>query len=203
MPLPASYADALHEEMVGRAVEAIQVSIRGWGLPVDLEEVITILLDYMRRGAKEQQDITLNAEKGDYVSHLAIERLYSDLMLNHTMPSVPIVAYMMDPRRHPRRPKGGHWWENMRRDIVIALTVDRLCQWYNIDPRRSTASSRKTPCGASIMAAAFKRCGYKINEKTIANILSSRTEWGGTFLSLLDYTRLQGAMSKVRGLLSP
>jgi hypothetical protein len=205
LPLPATYADALHEEMVSRAVEALQVATRGWGLSVSLDEAIEILINYMRRGPKQQQDITLNAERGDYVSHLAIERFYRDLMLTHEMPSVPIVAYVMDPRRHPRKPRGGAWWENMRRDIIIASITDWLCRHYGISPRRTPAmrNSRKAPCGASILAAAFTRCGHKIDEGTVANVLSRRTEWGGALMSLLEYVQVEGGMSRVRRLLSP
>lgn len=198
--LPATYADALREEMVARVAEAIRL-LEAW-VPVSEEEAISFVLNYLRRGPRHQQNITLNAERGDYLAHLAIERFYKDLMLTHMMPPVPIVAYMLDPRRHPRPPPGRGSWENIRRDLSIAMIIDWLVKCYDVEPMRNPASSRKTPCGASIMAEAFTRCGHAIKEKTVANVLARRTEWGGTYLSMLEYARVQGGMSRLKRQLS-
>jgi hypothetical protein len=193
MPLLASFADALHTDMVIHAVEAIQKLQRDYTLPISEAEAIRYVVAYMRRGVDEQQNTTLNAERGDYLAHLAILAFHREQMLHDAKSTVPIVAYVFDERRHPKRPKGGiHWYESVRYNFALAYIAVWLCERYGISPARSESRNRKT-CAAAVLAEASTKCGRPIAEKSIANILSRSSEFG----SLLDCARVKFAAHRL------
>jgi hypothetical protein len=70
MPLPTTYADAAHEEMVCCVMEMIQ-AFRDDILPTDPEWIIGKLRDLLRAGLADWQHTIAGARGGDVLAHEA------------------------------------------------------------------------------------------------------------------------------------
>jgi hypothetical protein len=202
MPLPTTFSDAIREDMVLRAVEAIH-AIKDL-IPTNPEKLIRQLVEMLGSGLADRQELVRSAEHGDLLAHEAIERFHNALLEHGISSGATITAYIIDKRRHPERARGRDWWANFSRDLAIVLIVELTCQQYGISATRSVGTSRKTPCGAETAAKAFTRCGYAIGEKAVANLCGRRQfAWGSLRgLSLLEQARKEIACVQVKNLLS-
>ena len=174
MQLPAAYADAKHEEMVCRTMNAIQAFRDDILLPTDREWMIALLRDRLRDGLTEQERMIAWARGGCVLSHEALLLEFRELANNHILAPASLNDYVGKPDLHPQRGKGADWWVNFRRNVMIAALVHVICEHYRITSTRSSASIGKKPCAAAVVAKALRRSGHKITEKTVANVCRSR-----------------------------
>jgi hypothetical protein len=191
MPLPISFADAEYEEMVCCVMEVI---VRDDIRPTNPEWIIGKLRDLLRAGLADRQHTIASARAGDILAHEALMREFHEMLDEGAMPPASLRAYAAERDLHPRRGKGAGWWVNFQRDFGISFLVHLTCEAYGIAATRNSASSRKTPCAAAVVADALTRSGRAITEKAVANVCGRRPIWDKLWdklgLSMLEHTKI-------------
>ena len=129
------------------------------------------LREYLRRDYANCAEVVVSARAGDELAHTALMAEF--YVLVHNLRPVPgaLNEYGINPAAQwkppPHRPKS---WDATRRELGIVAAVFLVSGSRGLALTRSAASSEQ--CGASVVAAALRRRGIKVSEKTIANLIS-------------------------------
>jgi hypothetical protein len=140
------------------------------------ERFKTKLREELRKGFADRVAVIESAERGDEIADAALWAEYQELADTNIPVPATLTSYILRAaRRKPHRKRGSHkWWTNVQRDIGILALVALTSERFNLAPTRNSTS--EGPCGASLVAIALKRRGFKISEKRIANIWAERSQ---------------------------
>jgi hypothetical protein len=120
------------------------------------------------------------AETGDHVAHNSLVKMYWSMVNAGETPPIVVTSYVAraNLRPPPRRPRGKHTpHQHLHRDQTLMALIYLACLRFGLQPTRNRDMKLAGhPCGASLAARAVRRCGIKISEIRLANML---TENGG------------------------
>jgi hypothetical protein len=181
--LPASYEEAMIR-LVMEAIEPLAESLTGSAR----DYLASGLRDRLRRGLTERQKVIDAALAGDDLSHDVLMAEFDEMLDENVMPPGSLREYARNRNKHPKRGRGRVWYDDWRRNWTLCLLVALVVLAFRLNPTRNRSTDG--PCGASIVAIALQRRGFKrVSESRITNLWAQL--WAGMAESLAPHVILR------------
>jgi hypothetical protein len=162
--LPVTYEEAM-VQLTMRLVEPIQHLLTGSAR----EYLATALRERLRRGLTDRQRVIDAVEAGDDLSHDVLMAEFHAMLDEGVMPPASLRAYAGRPEKHPKRGRGRVWYDDWRRNYVFVLLIALVAERLGLEATRNR--STEGPCGASLVATALHRLGFRrVSESRLANL---------------------------------
>jgi len=131
------------------------------------------LRQYLRGGLITVIKVVEAADAGDEIADMALREVGAELL---EQPSgrtgdFQIIAYLQRAalRAPHKRGRGAQWYDDWSRNFGICLLIELACKEFGISPTRNRESTRakRNPSGCSLVAAALKRNGIHLDERSL------------------------------------
>jgi hypothetical protein len=183
--LPATYEEAMIRFAMAE-VDQIEHFLTGSAR----EYLAASLRERLRRGLTDRQKVIDAAENGDDLSHDVLMGEFHAMLDEGIMPPASLRAHAARIEKHPKRGRGRVWYDDWRRNYGFCLLIAIVGEAFGLEATRNRTT--EGPCGASLVATALKRRGFKrVSESRVANL------WGQLGDSAIEAIALWRAWPEV------
>src|SRR5215471_4084923 len=154
MTLPATYEEAMIRFAMA-AVDQIEHVLTGSAR----EYLAAGLRERLRRGLTDRQKVIDAAENGDDLSHDVLMGEFHAMLDEGIMPPASLRAYVARIEKHPKRGRGRVWYNDWQRNLGFCLLIAIVGEAFGLEATRNRTT--EGPCGASLVATALRRRGFK------------------------------------------